>query len=54
METPAPDPAKLLGIWMEWERGEAAPGRTLADLKRASMRKLLEAAVAAQPATTPE
>ena len=42
MDTPRPDPPKLLGIWMEWERGDAAPGRTLADLKRSGMRELLD------------
>jgi hypothetical protein len=45
METPPPDPAVLLATWMDWERGEATPGKTLSDLKRAGMRTLLEAAV---------
>jgi hypothetical protein len=33
---------------MEWERGETAPGRTLADLKRAGMRLLLEELILAR------
>ena len=41
METPAPDPAKLLGFWEEWERGETTPGRVLANLKTAGMPQLL-------------
>ena len=27
VDRPPPDPAKLLAQWMEWERGEATPGR---------------------------
>jgi hypothetical protein len=42
METPPPDAAALLAIWMEWERGETTPGKVLADLKRGGMRQLLE------------
>ena len=42
MEIPPPDPAALLAMWMEWERGEATPGKVLSDLKRAGMRALLE------------
>jgi hypothetical protein len=53
MDTPTPDPAKLLGIWMEWERGEIPPGKTLSDLKRASMRVLLEELAAAAPIAAP-
>ncbi len=45
METPPPDPAALLAIWMEWERGETTPGKALADLKRGGMRQLLEGEV---------
>ena len=45
METPPPDPAALLAIWMEWERGETTPGKVLADLKRGGMRQLLEGEV---------
>jgi hypothetical protein len=42
---PKPDPAKLLGAWMDWEKGETLPGRTLANLKTAGMKDLLEALV---------
>lgn len=41
METPPPDPAKLLAYWDEWERGEATPGRTMANLKTAGLAILL-------------
>ncbi|MHB1496354.1 MAG: hypothetical protein ACYCXN_00340 [Acidimicrobiales bacterium] len=42
MELPPPDPVKMLRSWMEWERGEATPGRAMADLKTAGLRQLLE------------
>lgn len=42
MEKPPPDPVKLLGAWMEWERGENPPGRVMSNLKTAGMRELLE------------
>lgn len=42
MDKPPPDPAKLLEAWMEWERGNNPPGRTLADLKIAGLRDILE------------
>lgn len=42
VDRPAPDPAKLLEAWMEWERGEATPGRTMASLKTGGLRDLLE------------
>jgi hypothetical protein len=48
-EKPVPDPTKLLAHWMEWEKGAASPGQTLADLKRAGLRDLLEALEAAVP-----
>lgn len=47
MDRPPPDPAKLLEQWMDWERGEATPGRVMANLKTAGLRDLLEALVAA-------
>lgn len=40
---PPPDPIKLLSQWMEWEKGEATPGRVMANLKTSGMRDLLEA-----------
>lgn len=42
MLTSAPDATKLLRAWMEWETGEATPGRVMANLKTAGMRDLLE------------
>ncbi len=42
MEPPAPDPQKLLSLWMEWEKGETPPGRVISNLKTAGMRELLE------------
>ena len=50
MDRPPPDPHKLLNAWMEWERGEASPGRVLSNLKTAGMREVLEALVEAAPA----
>jgi hypothetical protein len=47
METPPPDPAKLLEVWMEWERGDSTPGRVMSSLKTGGMRDLLEELVAA-------
>jgi hypothetical protein len=46
METPPPDPQKLLAHWMEWERGETPPGRVMSSLKTGGMREVLEALVA--------
>ena len=43
METPIPDPPKLLAHWLEWERGDTPPGRVMSNLKTAGMRELLEA-----------
>ena len=39
---PPTDPKKLLAWWMEWEKGETPPGRTLANLKTGGMKELLE------------
>ena len=51
MDRPPPDPTKLLTAWMEWERGENPPGRTMATLKTGGLRDLLEEMVtAATPA----
>ena len=36
-ETPAPDLAKLVAAWDEWERGTEAPGKVLSKLKTAGM-----------------
>lgn len=42
METPPPDPHKLLDQWMAWEKGEVTPGRAMADLKTGGLRQILE------------
>jgi hypothetical protein len=44
-ERPAPDAAKLLAQWMEWEKGETTPGRALANLKTGGLREILEGLV---------
>lgn len=49
MERPPPDPAKLLSFWMEWERADATPGRTMANLKTGGLRELLEQLMAEHP-----
>ncbi len=49
MDRPPPDPAKLLAEWMEWERGDATPGRVMANLKTSGLRELLEALTAEEP-----
>jgi hypothetical protein len=49
MDRPPPEPAKLLEVWMEWERGDVPPGRAMANLKTGGLRDLLEALVAAAP-----
>ncbi len=42
MDRPAPDAAKLLEAWMEWERGDTPPGRVMSNLKTGGLRDLLE------------
>jgi hypothetical protein len=46
MDRPPPDPRKLLDAWMDWESGEATPGRVMSQLKTGGLRVLLEAIVA--------
>jgi hypothetical protein len=53
MDRPPPDPVKLLDSWMEWERGEATPGRVMSDLKTGGLRILLEAIVVQLPVPEP-
>jgi hypothetical protein len=53
VETPPPDPHKLLAYWMEWERGETPPGRVISNLKTAGLRELLDRLAAEQPAEAP-
>jgi hypothetical protein len=45
MDIPPPDPEKLLAAWMERERGEATPGRVMANLKTGRLPELLQALV---------
>jgi hypothetical protein len=40
-ERPAPDLAKLLTAWEEFERGEQTPGKVLANLKTAGLPEVL-------------
>lgn len=40
-ERPAPDLAKLRNAWDEFERGEQAPGKVLANLKTAGLAEVL-------------
>jgi len=53
MEVPPPDAAKLLQAWMEWERGDATPGRVMANLKTGGLRELLEELAAHGPGEGP-
>jgi hypothetical protein len=46
-DVPPPEPAKLLALWMEWERGDTTPGQALANLKKGGLRELLEASILA-------
>ncbi len=45
-EAPAPDLTKLVAAWEEWERGELAPGKVLANMKTAGMATILQQLVA--------
>lgn len=40
-ERPAPDLQKLIAAWEEFERGEQAPGKVLANLKTAGLPEVL-------------
>ncbi len=51
MDRPPADPSKLLGQWMEWERGETPPGRVISNLKTGGLRELLEHLATEQEAT---
>jgi hypothetical protein len=50
-ERPPPDPEKLLAWWMEWERGDEGPGRTMANLKTGGLADLLRQLVDARSRT---
>jgi hypothetical protein len=41
-ERPAPDLVKLHAAWEEFERGEQAPGKVLANLKTAGLPEVLD------------
>lgn len=51
---PPVDPAKLLATWMEWERGDATPGRVIASLKTGGLRTLLEQLASATATVEPD
>jgi hypothetical protein len=51
MDTPPPDPAKLLDHWMAWEKGVVPPGKTLSELKTGGLRQVLEDLVEAARAS---
>lgn len=40
-ERPAPDLAKILTAWEEWERGEQNPGKVLTNMKTAGLAEVL-------------
>jgi hypothetical protein len=40
-DRPAPDLTKILAAWELWEKGEEAPGKTLASLKTAGLDEVL-------------
>lgn len=44
-EPPLPDLAKMLTAWEEWERGEQAPGKVLANLKTAGFHTVLRSLI---------
>lgn len=52
-EQPAPDLAKIVAAWEEFENGEETPGRVLAEMKTAGLDKVLAELVESgwQPST---
>ena len=40
-DAPAPDLERLVAAWDEWERGEQAPGKVLANLKTGGLAAVL-------------
>ncbi len=40
-DQPAPDLAKIIAAWEEFEAGEQAPGRVLANMKTAGLPRVL-------------
>ena len=49
-DRPPPDPAKLLGYWMEWERGQTPPGQLDHQHEARGLRELLESILATRDA----
>lgn len=41
-DAPAPDLAKILAAWEEWERGEQQPGKVLTAMKTAGFHQVLQ------------
>ena len=41
-ERPAPDLAKNIAAWEEWERGEQTPGKVLTSMKTAGLAEVLQ------------
>jgi len=39
---PAPDLAKIIAAWEEWERGEQTPGKVLTSMKTAGLAEVLQ------------
>lgn len=54
VERPLANPRELLRIWMEWEKGEATPGKVMSDLKRLGLREYLEGLADQMPADQEE
>jgi hypothetical protein len=54
-ELPAPDLTKIIAAWEEFEKGEEAPGRVLANMKTAGLHTVLAELAASgwTPADTP-
>ena len=41
-ERPAPDLAKIIAAWEEWERVEQTPGKVLTSMKTAGLAEVLQ------------
>lgn len=41
-ERPAPDLAKIIAAWDEWERGEQTPGKVLTSMKTAGLAEVFQ------------
>jgi len=40
-DVPAPDLAKIIAAWDDWERGDESPGRVMATMKTAGLPQIL-------------